>query len=232
MRRKWPSIAGHGRETTGSIPPDRHLGGRLVALFREQGVPLELPWLYQTLPVFAALLQQSRGAILGVLSWPDIVRRHARNDPVLTYQAAELRLRRRGAGEPQPRPQFHIGEPVRLVLTPPASLAAEAAELHAVLIHSGGHELSCLAPLSPGASAIAPEPLTVPDVTEEPFEVTGPAGPQRVYTLVTRFAPRALVHAELDDAELRMALDVLASELAGRPGAEWGLFQTMVEVVT
>ena len=32
------------------------------------------------------------------------------NDPVLTYQAAELRLRRRGAGEPQPRPQFHIGK--------------------------------------------------------------------------------------------------------------------------
>jgi hypothetical protein len=127
--------------------------------------------------------------------------------------------------------QFEIGEKVHLVLEPPADFLAGDAALHAVLVAEDAEDMACLYPAESGNSAIGTGLLRLPEASAEPYEVTGPAGVQRVYAVLTRFEPRSQVNAGLQEADLRTGLDVLASELASRPATDWRMIGVTVEVI-
>ena len=223
---------GSGKEHIGSVPPDKHLA-RIVAALNREGIPIHVEWFYQPLEVFDALLSEARGANPAIAYWRDITWRFARAHPALGYERPETRgfLRRAGA-PPRPGPErLRVGERIQVRFDPPDELASGAPELHAIVIADGGGQPDCLFPVAPGGSAITRERLLLPGAAEDPFEITPPLGVQHVYAVLTRFAPAAVVHAELMDLDLRAALDVLASELSGRPQADWAVYHAAVEVV-
>jgi hypothetical protein len=224
-------LFGFGTESTGCRPTAKQVGA-LVHAFNQEGVPIQIDWLYQPLEIFDALLVTARGNAAPVAFWHQTVWHHARSHPALAFQIPERRgLRRPGAPAVPPPPQLRVGDRVRVALDPPAEIVSGAVSLHAVLIAETAGRPECLFPLVLGGTRILHSRLLLPDLAEDPFEVTGPGGVQHVYAVLTQFDPCVAVQVGLEDAELRVALDVLASRLAGQPRTQWSLYQVSAEVI-
>jgi class 3 adenylate cyclase len=163
--------------------------------------------------------------------WLYMVQQHARPHEGLRFVRPSRRLPRIPGKATAAPERFEIGEKVHLVLDPPADLRTADGALHAVLVAEDAEDMACLFPLESGDSAIGTEPLRLPKEAVEPYEMTGPAGVQHVYAVLTRFPPRSQIHAGLQGADLRSGLDVLANELAGRPITDWRIIGMTVEVV-
>jgi hypothetical protein len=102
----------------------------------------------------------------------------------------------------------------------------------ATVVHEAPHETACLFPLEGADSgSITGKALRLPEAQDRHYQVSGPAGVQRVHTIISRFRPAVSVHAGLADIDLHLGLDRLVSELAQRPADSWGLLSLTYQVV-
>jgi len=231
-------LFGHGKDSEPLNQPPHRLG-ELVKLFREAGIPIEMHWLYAPLDEFDRLLYESTGIdARPALSWPDAIRRYARSYDGLRLQAAAAGFRLRIEGEPARAPidRFRIDERVSLVLELPEAFLIEGGSVFATVVHEAGHETTCLFPLGGANGGPLNRPVIrlpdglLSDGRPRCYQVSEPAGVQRVHTVISRIHPAAAVHAGLKDIDLHMGLDRLASELSGRSAEDWNLLSLTYQV--
>jgi hypothetical protein len=232
---------GHGTDNVSvTLPPPRL--AKFVAVFRAAGIDkIDMHWLSASLDKFDRLLGDNIGIdVRPPLSWPDALRLHARNYEGLRLQRPAVNggFRLRIEGEPARTPidRFRIDERVYLALDLPDTFLHEGDRVFATSVHEVPSETTCLFPLE-GASGIPLNGPTMrfpdgqlPDGRPRNFQVSGPAGVQQVHAVLSRFRPAAAVHAKLEDIDLQMGLDRLASELSGRPADSWSLLSLTYQV--
>jgi hypothetical protein len=215
--------------------------GLLLAVFREAGIPIERNWLCVEEDEFDRLLEKSTGInARPELTWPDCVRLHAKS-----YDG--LRLRRpMGFRMKWPDPKgparvpietFCVDEPVQLTLKLPDNFQDEKSAIFATIVEEAANQALCLFPRDGIPSAPLAGPLIrfpdgqLPDGGQRYMEVTPPLGVQRMHVLVTRFLPAVPVHSGLEEINLQISLDRLASELATRPAGSWNLWSISYQVM-
>ena len=236
---KQPAISqwfGYARDREPLNQPAERLG-QLIRLFREAGIPIETRWLEVPLDEFEHLLQKSSGLnVTPALSWADALRRYARAydgfrllRPVPTGGGFRLRLE----GDPGRRSldQLDVDERVYLRLEIPEDFLDAGHEGFVTVVHEAWYETTCLFPLD-GANdgMINGDALRLPSVPDQYYQVTRPVGPQRAHAILTCFRPAEPVHAGLEDLDLHLGLDRLASELTTHPAADWHLMSLTYEV--
>jgi hypothetical protein len=225
-------LFGHAQDAEPLNQPPHRLG-EFVRLFQQAGIPIEEHWLTVSLNEFERLLRESTPIdVRPVLSWPDAIRLHARAYAGLCLKRSTgLRLKVRGAQPTRQLERFHIAEPVSLALEVPEDFLDAGNGVFATVVHEAPHEIACLFPLK-GANGgmIGGDMLRLPAALEEFYDVSGPPGVQRVHTILSRFRPTVAVHAGLEEIDLQLGLDRLASELSGRPAADWRLLSMAYQV--
>ncbi len=222
---------GHGRENDPLDQPPHQLG-KLLQVFGAAGIRVERHWLDVPLEEFDRLLRESTGFdARRLLNWTDVLRLHARHyDGLRLRRLAGLRLRRDGARPAPALDRFRIDERVYLALEVPEAFLEGEGQVFATVVHEAWHKTTCLFPLAATDGLVAGEELRLPRPREEFYTVEGPTGVQRVHTILSRFRPAASVHEELEDIDLHLGLDRLASELSKRQAADWRLLSMAFEV--
>ena len=206
--------------------------GKLLQVFGAAGIRVERHWLDVPLEEFDRLLRESTGFdARRLLNWTDVLRLHARHyDGLRLRRLAGLRLRRDGARPAPALDRFRIDERVYLALEVPEAFLEGEGQVFATVVHEAWHKTTCLFPLAATDGLVAGEELRLPRPREEFYTVEGPTGVQRVHTILSRFRPAASVHEELEDIDLHLGLDRLASELSKRQAADWRLLSMAFEV--
>ena len=196
---------------------------------------MERHWLELPLEEFDHLLRESTGFdARPLLNWTDALRLHARPYDGLRLrrpaQQAGFRLRRDGVRTVPALDRFRIDERVYLALEVPEDFLEGEGQVFATVVHEAWHKTTCLFPLAATDGLVAGEELRLPPPPDEWYTVEGPVGVQRVHTILSRFRPAAVVHEELEDIDLHLGLDRLATEVSGRPTTDWRLLSMAFEV--
>jgi hypothetical protein len=229
-------LFGYGQDKAPLNQPSVRLG-QLIRLFREAGIPIEMHWLEVPLNEFDRLLRQNTGIdVRPSLNWMDAVRRHARSYDGLRLRrpapGGGYRLRLEGEPAAPPLDRFHVDERVYLALDLSETFLDWEGTVFATVVHEAPHEIACLFPLEGvDSGSITGKALRLPEAQDRHYQVSGPAGVQRVHTVISRFRPAVSVHAGLADIDLHLGLDRLVSELSQRPVDSWGLLSLTYQVV-